>query len=386
MSGSVDQAAERGTAPSTVQVIDDVDALPALFAEWDDLLARSPDGSAYLSRAWVEPWWRHFGGPTRRLDVRSSTPHVVVVRDAGGRLAALLPWLEVRLGPVERLLVGIGQETADYGGVLLGDRPQEVLPLVLDHLELELGRGRTLIDLTRLHPDGVLLGALRRRFTPDGRYVLRPHLTTPYPCIDLRSAADPAALVHRLARRNDVLRRERRLEEQHPIDFAFHRPGRSSADLATFLELHRRRWATRPTAPDGIFATPSGQAFLVDAAAALDEAGLLRLSILRAGSRPVVGRFGTVFAGAYQGMKSGWDPDFAAFGPGHLAVARVLRHLVDEGVGEMDLLRGRGDHKSAWMTGERLVSYWTLGRADRWSGLDRRGLWTVLRLRNRGRR
>lgn len=370
----------------TTEVVRDPDGLAELFEVWDDLLGPGPDASIYLTRAWVEPWWRHFDHrPLARDRIFETAPHVVVAR-IDGRPAALLPWLEVRMAPGVRVLVGIGQETADYGGALLGDQPERVLPALLDHIEEELGHGRTFINLTRLHPDSLLLHALRERFPVGSCYELRHHLTTPYPFIDLAARDDPAAYVERLAKRNDVLRRERRLAEAHEVTYEHHRPGRSSRDLATFLDLHRRRWESRPDEPDGIFATPSGQAFLVDASEALDAAGNLRISILRADGEPVVARYGTVFGGAYQGMKSGWDPDFAAYGPGHLAVTNILRQLAADGTGEMDMLRGAGDHKAAWTHDQRLVSYWVIGPAGPFRELDRRAVWALLRLRSRQRR
>lgn len=380
--------AGRPAGAGVIEVVDDPEGLPEVFAEWDDLLAVSPDASPYLSRAWVESWWRHFGAPRLLRRTLRTRPHVVTYRE-GGRLVAVLPWLEVRLGALagERLLVGIGQETADYGGVLLGSEPERVLPILLDHVESELGRGRTMIGLTRLLPEGTLLAALQERFPDEGRYQLRSELSAQYPYLDLAADdTDPHVLVRRLLKRNDVARRLRRLNEAHEVSYHYHRPGRSSADIATFLELHRRRWASLDTKPVGLFATPAGHAFLVDVAEALDEAGLLRLSIVRADGRPVASRFGTALGGSYQGMKSAWEPDFAPYGPGHIAIGQVLGSAVEEGLQEFDLLRGAGSHKDQWANRRRTVSYWTLGRSDRFSRLDRQRLWALLRVRDRSRR
>lgn len=361
-------------------MVDDWGGLAELLPRWDGLLANGPDASIYLSRGWVEPWMRHFvlgGGPVAGL----ARPHVVVLR-RGPEIAAVLPWIEVPLPGWGRMLVGIGQETADYGGLLLGADPDTVLPTVLDHFETELADKRTIINFTRLHPDSLLLRALRQRFEAAGNYALSHSESTPYPFIDIASQPDPEAWLKKTLRRNDVLRRERRLSEQHELTFTFHRPGHSGADLGTFLDLHQMRWNHQPKPAVGLFATAKGQAFAVDAAAALDEAGTLRISILRADGKPIAARFGSFFGGIYQGMKSGWDPSYSSFGPGHLIVGRVLRELVAQGVAEMDMLRGAGVHKSEWSTGERVISYWTLGRADRWSTMDQRALMTVLRLRS----
>jgi CelD/BcsL family acetyltransferase involved in cellulose biosynthesis len=371
----------------TVEVIDEPEGLPALYPVWDHLLEASPFASPYQSQAWVETWWRHFGRPRMLEAAVSCRPHVVVVK-IGGEPAAIAPWLSSRVGGRSgvRLLVGIGQETADYGGAILGAHPEVVVPVLLDQIEYELGRGRTLIDFTRLREHGPLSNGLRERFGDDPRYALTRDIEEPYPYLALPTDGTAQSLVNKLMKRNDVRRRLRRLGEAHEVEFHYHRPGEVRADFATFMDLHRKRWTTRPGRATGLFAERAGQRFLADVAEALDLAGMLRLSVVTADGRPVAARFGTQFASCYQGMKSGWDPSFASYGPGHIAVALILQELQREGVAEFDFLRGAALHKLIWANGERPVSYQILGRSDRWSPIDRRWLWAMLRLRNRVRR
>jgi CelD/BcsL family acetyltransferase involved in cellulose biosynthesis len=72
------------------------DAAHAVAAEWDALIART-DGSLYMTPAWCEVWWRHFGAG-REL-------RVIAVRD-GEELVAVLPFFVERLlGPLGRTRV-----------------------------------------------------------------------------------------------------------------------------------------------------------------------------------------------------------------------------------------------------------------------------------------
>ena len=73
-------------------VVDDPDGLVELWPVWDDLVRRSPDASPYLSQAWVEAWWRHFGRPRMLQAAVRCRPHVVVARRAG-EVVAIIPWL-----------------------------------------------------------------------------------------------------------------------------------------------------------------------------------------------------------------------------------------------------------------------------------------------------
>ncbi|NJK54402.1 MAG: GNAT family N-acetyltransferase, partial [Leptolyngbyaceae cyanobacterium SU_3_3] len=47
---------------------------------------------------------------------------------------------------------------------------------------------------------------------------------------------------------------------------------------------------------------------------------------------PIVGRFGTEFGNVYQGMKSGWNPEFKAFGLGHMVVGRLIEQALADGL------------------------------------------------------
>lgn len=361
-----------------VEVHADPSSFAQLADEWDDLAARCAHVPPYLTRPWARSWWEVLGRRPRALPAR---PHLLAVR-RDGSLVGLHPLLAVgaRRGRPHRLLVGAGQEHADEGGALVEDA--EAADALAEHLVAEVRTGRTVVDLTRLRDDDPVLAALRAR-AEAAPVELRCEGTEEYPYLDLASASDPAALVHRLQRRNDVHRRFRRLAEVGDVTWVGHHPDAAGEGLAAFFELHDRRWAGRRAT--GPFAAPAGRRFLAEAAAGLDRAGMLRLSLLLLDGRPIGARFGVVTGGRYLGMKSAWDPDLAPYGPGHLLVGRVLDDAVAEGWREIDFLRGAAPHKAAWADRSRSLSYWVLGRAGRLGALDRRLMWAALRVRNRAR-
>ncbi|MFN8016933.1 MAG: GNAT family N-acetyltransferase [Acidimicrobiales bacterium] len=363
-------------------VLRDDDAIDALEPEWWDLVDRAADANVYLTPAWAGAWWRTFGrGP--RAHASRNRLHLVTVR-RGGLLVALAPLLESRLvpGPVGvRMLVGVGHENADFGGVLVDGGAPEALDEVVEHLAVELGRRGTVLNLTRLADDSALLGALRARL--EGSHELRQEEHEAYPYLDLRAFEDPERGVRKLLKKNDVLRRGRRLAEVGEVEWVYHRSGSSREDLDAFLRLHDLRWEGR--APTGPFTSVPGRAFLADASAALDRAGLLRISFVTLDGVPIVGRYGAVFGGYYLGMKSGWDPTYATYGPGHLVVGRLLEQAVQDGLDGFDFMRGAGDHKSAWTNQARDVGYTTVVRRGALADVEHRALWTGLRLRYRWR-
>lgn len=364
-----------------LEVLTESSAFSSLEGHWEALLARSPEANVYLTRSWAGAWWRAFGsGP--RLQASHSQLHVIAVW-RGEVLVALAPMLTTQLGagPARiRMLVGVGHENADFGGLLHDPAEPDALELVLDHLEAELGRGRTVLNLTRLEAEGAFLAAILGRFQ-GGRYEVREHEREAYPFLDLRALDDPERQVRKLLKRNDVTRRTRRLGELGEVAWVHHRPGQADVDLDEFLRLHDLRWEGR--APSGPFTSVPGRAFLHDASQGLDHEGFLRLSFVTLDGVPIVGRYGTEFGNVYQGMKSGWNPEFKAFGLGHMVVGRLIEQGLADDLDAFDFMRGAGDHKAAWCSGSREVGYWTIGRAGRLSDLDNKAMWSMLRLRYR---
>jgi CelD/BcsL family acetyltransferase involved in cellulose biosynthesis len=370
-----------------VEIVTSAASLLAMRAAWQELFEASPHAAPYLSPGWALVWWKHFGGRQGPGPLAGrARPRAIAVRE-GGQLVGLAPLLETRVGLGSasiRTLVGIGQETADYGGVLLGPEPERVAPVLLDALDAELRGGRTIYDATRLAPDDPWAAALEACDGTGGRRA-RAVQQEAYPYLDLAAMDDPVRSVSKLLKRNDVRRRWRRLDEAHGATFTYHRPGHAREDLATFLRLHDQRWATKDHPPAGLFAPPAGRAFLADAVEELDAAGLLRISFVHAGGEAIVGRFGFEHRGIYHGVKSGWDPAFASFGPGHLVVGKILEHAAERGLVGFDFMRGAGDHKAAWTDQERSVPYLVVGPGGRTAPVLERAMWATLALRTRRR-
>jgi CelD/BcsL family acetyltransferase involved in cellulose biosynthesis len=352
--------------PLQLEELGSVDALERLVPEWDALVAATPSASPFLSAGWVLPWWHHLGAVSgsAALAGRPTIRCVAVRRD--GALVGLAPWMAVRvgIGPTSlEVLVGIGQETADLGGVLVGgvdpDGPAAVAQALAGHLAPALRTGRTVLAAARLVDDDPWLLALRS-LAPQVQ--VEAIAAEVHPRLDLSDMEDPVRAVARLMKRNDVRRRWRRLEEAEGARFRYLQDDPVEA-LAAFRQLHELRWETKDGDPDWLYRTSLGWRFLADASMALHQRDLLRISLVEtADGRPVAARFGFEHGGTYYGAKSGWDPAFAAHGPGHLVLGRVVEHAAAAGLGTVDLMRGDEPHKRAWATSAPVVRWWVAAR------------------------
>jgi len=357
----------------TLERITDSVALRALRESWERVWRASADRSPFVTWEWVSTWWEHFGGNDRL--------EVLVALD-GETVVGIAPLLRTRLGAASTMLVGIGQENADYGGFLLGERPEETGLLILDYVLDAVAHGVSL-NLTRLRPEGDLLPLVRDHVEGrHGKVVLVQEQTTSYPYLDLRAVDDPTAYVNKMDTKNDVRRRTKRLAELHELHFDYDADP-TDDNLGAFYELSNRRWDTKDGKMAGLFAGERGRAFITDVTRAMRPTGHVRVSLLRAGDLLVAARFGFECDGAYLGYKECFDPEYSKYGPGQMLTSRILHLEVEQGMHEFDFLRGEGAHKAAWVNAERTVSYWTVHRGGAIGRVRRKLMWSQLRLRLR---
>ena len=361
-----------------LECVADPSGLAELRNAWARVWHASADRSPFLTWEWVDTWWRHFGG--------NDQLEVVVARDHANDVIAIAPLLRARLGftPLTTtMIVGIGQESADYGGFLLGDRPGETGPLLVNHVLDAVEHGAVSANLTRLRPDGDLLPIVREMTAGRStRMALVNEEDAVYPYLDLSTVDDPEEAVTKLDTRNDVRRRTRRLAELHELHFEYDAE-MNSANLDALFELSNRRWDTKEGKMSGVFAGDRGRRFVAEVGKAMRDVGTARLSLLRADEQVVAARFGFECDGAYLGWKECFDPDFSKFGPGQMLTSRILHHEVDRSMREFDFLRGAGEHKAAWVNAERQVGYWTIQRAGARGRVLRKLMWAQIRLRLR---
>jgi CelD/BcsL family acetyltransferase involved in cellulose biosynthesis len=323
-------------------------------ADWAALVARQPaDLSPFATRGWLSAWRAAFGGAERPAAVVAGDPG----EPTGGLVAAAV---QRPVLPGLRVQAMLGCESADYAPALAAD---DAAAGALADRWLGGTAAPALLLAGRLRPDGLLLPALQR-VAADRGWTLAPLFTEEFPVLSLGTDADglDEAGLRKLAKRNDVLRRRRKLAEKGEVEVLPAQDPARSPGLADFFELHDRRWRTKTGAPSGLFVAPRGRAMVRELARQWWADGLLRLSFVTVDGTPLTGRFGVRLGDTYYGLKSAFDPEYATYGPGHMMTHAVMADALATGARRMEFMRGAGDHKRAWGGQGRPVSFWVASR------------------------
>jgi CelD/BcsL family acetyltransferase involved in cellulose biosynthesis len=317
--------------------IEDLQLFAALEPDWWGLWRRSPSATPFQSPAWLIPWWRHF---------HPGELFVVTVRN-GEQLVGLAPFY-IEDGPLGRRILPIGISLSDYLDVLVDPEVGEPAgQAIVAHVAGEKGRWDEW-DFEELAPESTAL-VLPAPAGCEEQLIQQsccPVLTflegeaTFQASVPTRQRRNVRLARNRAARRGEILIEEANLET-------------APAFLDALFRLHGERWQSRGEA--GVLAPDPVQNFQREAVPGLMQAGLLRLYLLCFGGEPAAAYYGFVHRHRAYAYLTGFSPDFPFESPGTVILAHAIEQAFQEGVREIDFLRGAETYKYAW------------GAIDRWN-------------------
>jgi CelD/BcsL family acetyltransferase involved in cellulose biosynthesis len=140
------------------------------------------------------------------------------------------------------------------------------------------------------------------------------------------------------AQRLKLHKDRRRARTMGGLDFARVGPADAMAALDLLFELHAKRWKLR--GQSGVLAEASIRDLHRDAAARFATRDELRLYVARVGGRAAAVVYGLRWGRRLYLYLQGIEPSLDRASPGTLVVAGLLEDAIDEGVREVDFLRG----------------------------------------------
>ena len=298
------------------------DEIQHLSGEWDDLAARA-GGSPFLRPGWINAWWDSFA---------SGTPVLFTAR-RDGRLAGVLP-LERRGGV---LASASNWHTPEFG-CLAEDEASRAG--IFEWVMRERARRVDLAFLPADGPDAAALAEASMGLAVERREILR----SPY----LEIAGDWDSYWSGLSKnlRGTIKRCRNRLADMGETSVELHRDGDLDQILTAAFELEASGW--KGDEGTAITAQPETERFYRRVAAWAAERGLLRLTTLSVGGRPVAFNYAIDDNGTEHLLKLGHDAELNRFGPGTVLTAEVLQAAFERGVRRYDFGGGDDSYKLRW--------------------------------------
>ena len=307
--------------------INQIDQLSACAAAWRELLVQTPAANFFQSLEWLEVYWRHFGAG-QRLRV------LVVLQD--GQIAGIVPLVvrkeRKRFADVRVLTYPLHDWGTFYGPI--GPDPAAALEAAIQHIR-STPRDWDMIDIRWVsqgeHEYAWEESATARAMSAGG-FPVRSHLWKRVAVIDTTGSWESYLASRKQSLRGSIRRYERRLAQLGDVQFERYRPqGHATGDCDPRWEdydacvtLARRSWQGNAT--DGT--TLSHDAvhdFLRDAHAAATRFGAVDMNMLKLNGKLIAFAYNYHCQGVVQGLRTGFDPDYAPAGVGKLLWARSFR-------------------------------------------------------------
>jgi CelD/BcsL family acetyltransferase involved in cellulose biosynthesis len=299
--------------------------LDSLAYEWEQLADRV-DGSPFLRPGWILPWLRAFA---------AGKPEAITVR-RDGQLVAVLPMQRKR----GRLSSAANWHSPVFGPLAADEEARDIL------LDALFSASRPSVELSLLHGEADLLDHIDRSARHAGRLVLERAISA-CPVVDLAGSFEDYERGLSRNRRKSLRRCRRALEELGEVTFEVHEElDGLDAELEEVFRVEASGWKGKRGSAIG--SQPETARFYSDVAHWAAERGWLRLSTLRLDGRAIACDYSIEFQGTWYSLKSGYDENYRAYGPGALLLREQLRHCFDRGASSLELLGTEDSFKLSW--------------------------------------
>ena len=330
------------------------EGLHELRSEWNGLLQRSATNTLFLTWEWQTAWWAAFG--------QGKDMHLLGGRDAAGELKVVLPVFsqETRLSPVTSLpdinienptaaagddrrrtahLMG-GSEVSDYLDVVAASQDNsEACAALLDAwAEREDCR---ILDLRNLPAASPTISSITQLARSRG-WQAQATKEDVCPVLELAATWDEY-LANSLNRkkRHELRRKMRKAEQEVDVHWSWIEPSNIDVGLQVFFELHRASDSNKDT-----FMSERMEGFFRGAALAAQDAGWLRLAVLRFDSHAVASYLCFDYLGDRLLYNSGFDvSSYGHLSPGIVLLGHLIDDAIESGCRRFDFLQGNERYK-----------------------------------------
>jgi CelD/BcsL family acetyltransferase involved in cellulose biosynthesis len=332
---------------SADELITDIGALEALYAEWDTLavVCKLPQ----MSPAWQLAWWRH-------LAPDGAQPGVVVVRDKG-ELVGIAPFFvqpSRRGGRVDYRLPGI-------------ELAVRLAPLARPGSEWRVASEICrVLDRADPRPDAIALEgsplashwpvALRETWPGPIRPLMRRYSIYGAPTVSLCEPSYEAWLATKSAHFREHMRKQRRKFEAAGGSARISTTETLDADIDTLMRLHATRWESLG-ASNLVARGERMPAMLRDVGRQLIGEDRFRLMVLEIDGEPISAHLVLAAGGEILAVNGGWDERWARLSPTVVHCLYLIENAIEHGDRRIDLGLGEQAYKRRIADGNDPVAW-----------------------------
>ena len=310
----------------------------ALQPKWDTLQASSFRHYPFLEFWYLHNWWQNLGGGEWNQD--NATLQIITAQE-DGRLVGIAPLFCSHESGLEPALRFIGQiEVTDYlDFICLPEKLEGFLSQMLDFIDVSNEFSTKHLDLANFQDDSPSL-ALLESLCQGKQRTYEMKVLQPSPSIHLPSSWEEYLQSLHKKQRHEVRRKERNIERDYQVELNFSENSHDvTEDLGRFIELMRNE------EKKAAFLNPVTEQYLFGLGKAAHQAGRLNLASLMVDGKQAAAYLNFFFDNKLWVYNTGWDPEFSKASPGWVLLVKLIQWAIEQGLDEVDLMRGDEEYK-----------------------------------------
>jgi CelD/BcsL family acetyltransferase involved in cellulose biosynthesis len=348
-----------------IEEITNIENLRQLGSVWNPLLSQSRSDSIFLTWEWVFNWWQVYG--------QGKELCVLVLKGQNGDIIAIAPFY-VRKKKVfksfsthEVRFLGTGEDVSpDYLDlIIMKDREEEAINAFMEYISRK--DGWDVLNLTDMLSTSISY-ALLKKAAADNGFIVESSECATCPYIQIPSSWEDYIEGLSKNMRYNVKRRIHNLEKNFKTRYFMWQDieGLQNA-MERLAFLHHKRWEEKSSIHS--FSSKEYNTFHQAVAKEFVSKGWLQLSCLELNGEIAGILYDYRYKNKIYYYQGGFDPSFYKYSLGLVLRAYVIQKAIEDGIKEIDLLKGGYDHKYKWTESDRQTINLVIGKGTLRSNL-----------------
>ena len=307
---------------------------------WDELLDGGKDDHVFMTMEWLTTWWKHYSDNRKLL--------LLIVEDEK-RVLAVAPLMETTyklFGLKLQMIEFVGTPHSDYHAFICLEKSLVCLRMLMSYVR-ECLTTWDCIELKDI-PENTETARILKLISGEPMELEERKLDL-CPSIPLPQTFEEYFRKLGKTTRKRLRQGKRKLGSNHKVEFRrYDEIGSVEESMKTFFDLHQKRFQSKG-AP-GLFVDETFRNFHLEVAKRFAEKGWLRLYFLTVDDEAVSAVYAFLYKSKLYYYLSGFDPKYSKYGVGNLTTKNLVRIGIEEGLKELDFMRGGHLYKTHWNT------------------------------------